>query len=119
MYTKAIALAILAVAGVQAQSDYDYEDSDPTPTMASTSYMPAPTGAASSGYMPMPSNGTGPYATGSMAAAPRRPTRPSTRVPPVHRRLREALPDSVWLLSACCKPVESSRLGTVNLLVPP
>lgn len=25
MYTKAIALAILAVAGVQAQSDYDYE----------------------------------------------------------------------------------------------
>merc|ERR1711977_451542 len=60
MYTKAIALAILAVAGVQAQSDYDYEDSDPTPTMASTSYMPAPTGAPSSGYMPMPSNGTGP-----------------------------------------------------------
>merc|ERR1712118_439401 len=62
MYTKAIALAILAVAGVQAQSDYNYEDSDPTPTMASTSYMPAPTG-----YMPMPSNGTGPYSTGSMA----------------------------------------------------
>merc|ERR1712118_266744 len=52
MYTKAIALAILAVAGVQAQSDYNYEDSDPTPTMASTSYMPAPTGAASTGYMP-------------------------------------------------------------------
>merc|ERR1712029_740248 len=66
MYTKAIALAILAVAGVQAQSDYDYEDSDPTPIMASTSYMPAPTGAASTGYMPMPSNGTGPYSTGSM-----------------------------------------------------
>merc|ERR1712118_216910 len=62
MYTKAITLAILAVAGVQAQSDYNYEDSDPTPTMASTSYMPAPTG-----YMPMPSNGTGPYSTGSMA----------------------------------------------------
>merc|ERR1712070_516416 len=47
-----------------------------------------------------------------VAAAPRRPTRPSTRVPPVHRRLREALLDLVWLLSACCKPVESSRLGT-------
>merc|ERR1712183_529305 len=90
MYTKAIALAILAVAGVQAQSDYNYEDSDPTPTMASTSYMPAPTGAASTGYMPMPSNGTGPYSTGSMAgsgmvaAARRRPTRPSTRVPLAH-----------------------------------
>merc|ERR1712124_56243 len=58
-----------AVAGVQAQSDYNYEDGDPTATMASTSYMPAPTGAASSGYMPMPSNGTGPYATGSMAGS--------------------------------------------------
>merc|ERR1712072_145345 len=69
MYTKAIALAILAVAGVQAQSDYNYEDSDPTPTMASTSYMPAPTGAASTGYMPMPSNGTGPYSTGSMGGS--------------------------------------------------
>merc|ERR1712111_86184 len=69
MYTKAIALAILAVAGVQAQSDFNYEDGDPTATMASTSYMPAPTGAASSGYMPMPSNGTGPYATGSMAGS--------------------------------------------------
>merc|ERR1712183_1181131 len=79
MYTKAIALAILAVAGVQAQSDYNYEDSDPTPT-----------GAASTGYMRMPSNGTGPYSTGSMAgsgmvaAARRRPTRPSTRVPLAH-----------------------------------
>merc|ERR1712118_176447 len=49
MYSKAIALAILAVAGVQAQSDYNYEDGDPTATMAS--------------------NGTGPYATGSMACS--------------------------------------------------
>merc|ERR1712070_370354 len=53
-----------------------------------------------------------------VVAARRPPTRPSTRVPPAHRRLREALLDLVWLLSAFCKPVESSRLETVSLVVP-
>merc|ERR1712111_167136 len=47
-----------------------------------------------------------------VAAARRRPTRPSTRVPLAHRRPPEALLGLVWLLLACCRPVNSLYRAT-------
>merc|ERR1711939_805191 len=79
MYSKAITLAILAVAGVQAQPDCNYGQH----------LLHA-----------------GPHRRRFLGLHAHAQQRHWTLR---HRRLREALLDLVWLLSAFCKPVESSR----------
>merc|ERR1712078_620660 len=113
MYTKAIALAILAVAGVQAQSDSTTRTATrhqpwPAPPTCRRPRAPLPRAtcpcrATALGRTPRAQWPAAEW----VAAARRRPTRPSTRVPPAHRRPPEMSLDSAWRLLACCKPVKS------------